>query len=224
MKKETQLLSRFDLRIPVEGKFGLLATVLLLFSFLSGCSSLNCTRVENLLGTNTNLISFSYMIAESLTERALPPLIPNHPDMPILVTTFVDNNDLRQTSRFTRVLQEHITSRLVQLDYAVKEIKFADTLNIQPGSGETILSRDLSQLSGDQQAQSILTGTISHTDRTLYLSARLINPINHNIIASDDYQICMDDNILAMFGMRRIEEVENPVQSPRKSILSAIFQ
>ena len=221
MIKAAQNSGKFDLH--VQSRAGTLACVLLIVFFLTGCSSLNCTRLENFLGANTNLISFSYSIAESLTERSMPPLVPNHPNMPILVTTFVNNDDLTQTSRFTRILQEHIISRLVQLDYAVKEIKLADTLNIQPGSGETILSRDLSQLSGDQQAQSILMGTISHTDRTLYISARLINPTNHNIIASDDYQICMDDNILAMFKLQRLDGLENPIQSPNEPFLNSIF-
>ena len=192
--------------------------------FYSGCASFNCTRLETILGDKTNLIQFSYTIAEHLTERARPPLVPRHPDLPVLVTTFVDNNDLQQTSRFGRALQEHVASRLVQLGYTVREIKLAGTLQIEPRSGETILSRDLAQLSGgQQQAQAILVGTISRSNRILYISARLINPVNNNILATDDYQLCMDDDILAMFDLQRQAEGDQPIAEPRQPFLNSIL-
>jgi TolB-like protein len=191
--------------------------------FHSGCTSLNCTRLETILGSNTNLIQFSYTIADHLTERARPPLVPRHVDMPVLVTTFVDNNDLRQTSRLGRVLQEHVASRLVQLGYTVREMKLAGTLRIEPQSGETILSRDLAELSAGQQAQAILVGTISRSNRILYISARLINPVNNNILATDDYQLCMDDNILTMFDLHRQPLHEQPIEQPRQPFLNSIF-
>ena len=191
--------------------------------FYSGCASFNCTRLETLLGGNTDLIRFSYSIADHLAERAMPPLMPRQANMPVLVTTFVDNNDLAQTSQFGRVLQEHIASRLVQLGYTVREMKLANTLHIEPKSGETILTRDLTQLSAEQQAQAILVGTISRTDRILYISARLINPVNKNILATDDYRLCMDDNILAMFGLQRQDDIDQPIAEPRQPILNSYF-
>ncbi|GAB6191801.1 FlgO family outer membrane protein [Desulfocastanea catecholica] len=199
------------------------ALVCILF-FLSGCASFNCTRLETIFGDKTNLIQFSYTIAEHLTERSRPPLVPRHPDMPVLVTTFVDNNDLQQTSRFGRVLQEQVASRLVQLGYTVREMKIAGTLHIEPRSGETILSRDLAQLSnGQQQAQAILVGTISRSNRLLYISARLIHPVNNTILATDDYQLCMDDEILAMFDLQRQPERDQPIAEPRQPFLNSIL-
>ena len=197
--------------------------LLCILFFCSGCTSFNCTRLENLLGTDTNLIQFSYTIADHLTERALPPLIPRHPDMPILVTTFVDNNDLEQTSHFGRVLQEHIASRLVQLGYTVREMKLSNTLHIEPKSGETILSRELTQISSGQQAQAILVGTISRTNRILYISARLINPVNSNILATDDYNLCMDRDILSMFGLVHQNDKDKSINEPQQPFLNSIL-
>jgi len=191
--------------------------------FFTGCSSFNCTRLENLLGSDTNLIKFSYKIADNLVRGAFPPLVPRHPDMPILVTTLVDNNNLNETSRFGRIVQEHIISRLVKLGFTVKEVKLTNTLQINPGSGETVLSRDLTLLTGSQQAQAILAGTISHNDSTMYISARLINPVNSNIIATDDYRLCMDENILAMFSLRRQGELNDSIEEPSQPLLNSIF-
>lgn len=197
--------------------------MLLLFLFsLSGCSSFNCTRFENVLGSETDLISFAYDIAEDLTDNAFPPLIPHQQDMPILVTTFVDNNDLESTSRFGRIVQEHINSRLVQTGYSVKELKLTGNLLIEEGSGESILSRDLQKLSGTANVQAIMVGTYSYTNRTMYVSTRLINPVSRTIMSSQDYQLCMDDTMLAMFGLKKAgkgDAIEEPNQPYLNSIL-----
>lgn len=201
-----------------------LSAVLVLLTILnSGCSAFNCTKFETLLGTDTDLISFSYTIAEKLVASALPPLVPHHPDMPVLVTTLVDNSDLNQTSAFGRVLQEHIASRFVQLGYTVREVKLADTLHIEPRSGETMLTRDPSEIRKSQQAQAILVGTVSRANRILYISARLVDPANNNILATDDYKICMDTEILAMFGLRRQNVSDSPVREPSQPLLNSIL-
>jgi TolB-like protein len=147
----------------------------------------------------------------------------HHPDMPILITTFVDNNNLEQTSQLGRILQEHIASRFVQLGYTVREIKLSNSLNIEQKSGETILSRDLSLLKAGQQAQAILAGTISRINRTLYVSARLISPTNQNILATNDYKLYMDDDILAMFESIRQPDEDNLIAEPRQPFLNYFF-
>ncbi len=181
-----------------------------------GCSNFHAIRLDEVLGTETDLISFSYVVAENLVDRAMPPLVPNHPDMPILVTTFVDNNDLTKTSRFGRLLQEHIASRIVQLGYTVREIKLTQTISIQPKSGETVLSRDLSKISSELQAQALLAGTVSRSDRILYISARLISPENRNIIATYDHQLYMDDNLQALFGLQHPDDIDTPISQPKQ--------
>lgn len=199
-----------------------LYALLLVGLFLSGCSRFNCTRFEDYVGGETDLISYSYNIAEDLINSAMPPLVPMHPEMPILVTTFVDNNDLEKTSKFSRVLQEHVSSRLVQLGYTVKEIKMADTLLIEEKSGETILSRDLEKLSASVNTQAILVGTLSSTNRTMYISARFINPARKTIISSNDYRLCMDDTILAMFGLRK-RDPGDAIEEPGRPLLNSVL-
>jgi len=193
---------------------------------LSGCSKFNGTKLEGLLGADQNLVSLSYNITKKLEETAVPRLMPRNPDQPLLITTFVDNNDLTQTSRFGRILQEHITSRFVQLGYTVKEIKLRDTLLMQPKSGETMLSRDLDLLSPSLSAlsaQAILVGTYSYTNRTMYISARLINPENSTIISSVDSRLIMDQNVLAMFGMKMASDEQYTIDRPRESLINKIF-
>jgi len=96
-------------------------------------------------------------------------------------------------------------------------------MKISPGSGETILSRDLSLITADQAAQAILVGTYSLINRTLYISARLVNPANKNILSAHSYRLCMDDNLLAMFGLQREMEDGDTIEAPSESILDKIF-
>ena len=210
---------RVATQFPTSQHITILALFFMLF-FHNGCTSLNCT---NILRGQTDLIQFSYTIADNLAKKSFPPLVPRHPDMPILVTTFVDNNNLQQTSNLGRVLQEQIASRLVQLGYTVREIKLSNTLHIEPKSGETILSRDLNQLSDGQEAQAILVGTISRSNEVVYISSRLINPANNNIIASDDYQLCVDNDILTMLGLQYQNDSDAPVAEPQPPFLNSIL-
>jgi len=193
---------------------------------LAGCSSFNCTRFEKNLGAEENLITLAARITDNLTRQASPPLLPRQPDLPILITTFVSNDNLKETSRFGRILQEHITSRLAQLDYTTKELKLRDTLLMQEQSGETMLSRNINEINGQQtiSAQAILVGTYTYTNRTMYISARLINPKSRNIISSYDYRLCMDDNILAMFGLKRqLSSSSDEIEPPRDSLINRLF-
>ena len=201
------------------------AFLLLLWCMLiasSGCSKFNGTRAENLLGKETDLVEFSYQATEDLITKAFPPLVQQNPEMPILTTTFVDNNDLTKTSQFGRILQEHMTSHFTQMGYSVNEIKLAKTLEIQERSGETILSRDLKKISGNQKAQAILVGTISFANRSMYISTRLINPTTGTIISSADYKLPMDYHIMAMFKQKAEREPE-AIQPPARPFLNSVL-
>jgi TolB-like protein len=192
-------------------------------SLSSGCSNLNDTGFGGILGKDTDLIAFAYDIADNLVDRSLPPLIPRHPEMPVMVATIVDNNDLAQTSPFGRLLQEHMASRLVQHGFTVREIKLTKTVSIEPKSGETVLSRDLSKISGEIQAQAILAGTLSRSDRNLYVSTRLILPESGNILASYDRQLSMDDNLLYLFGARRQADSDQSIAEPAPPRLNRLL-
>jgi len=216
------------MHLPVIVFFRLFVSLLFLV-FFSGCSTFNCIPLKKDLCGEDNLIVLAGKIADDLTQSAMPPLLPLQPDLPILTTTFVNNNDLKETSRFGRILQEHVTSRLVQLTYSVQELKLRETLLMREQSGEIMLSRNLQEITKQTQSpQAILVGTYSYTDRVMYISARLINPKDRNIISSTDYRLCMDDNVLAMFGLKRqssgsVSGSGEEVAPPRESWLDTLF-
>lgn len=196
---------------------------LLTLLLLTGCAAFNETRLESSLGRDVDLVDFANEIADDLVSQAFPPLLPRQPQLPVLTTTFVDNNELERTSHFGRVLQEHLAARLVQLGYTVKEIKLRPDLVIEPKSGETILSRQLSLLKETQPAQAILVGTTSMAQRTMYISARLINPNDATIIAARSYRLYMDKNVLAMFGLKTADGGGEFIKEPSEPLINQLF-
>jgi TolB-like protein len=196
---------------------------ILLSLLLCSCASLNCTSLESLLGGQADLIKLSYKIADDLTGQASPPLIPQAPEMPVLVTTFANNNHLDTTNRFGLLLQEQISSRLVQQGYSVKEIRMQETLVVEQGAGETILSRDVARIATSQKAQAVLVGTYSRTDRRLYISARLVSPVDKSILSSQDYRLCMDKEMLELFDLKLRDGSKTQIQEPSQPFLNRIL-
>ena len=186
-----------------------------------GCSAVDTTKLQSMLGIQPDLITVAYTLAEDLERQAYPPLIPRNSSQPILMTTFVNNNNLEETSRFSRILQEHLTSRFVQMGYNVRELKLRKNLLIEPRGGEKMLSRDLSNLDVSQPAQAVSVGTYTLTNNHIYIAARLIRPEDNSIVASVDRKLPMTEDIMAMFGLhRKNQELMDPIKPPRGSFMT----
>jgi TolB-like protein len=190
---------------------------------LPACSSFNETRFENSLGRDVNLIRYAHNIADDLIVSSFPPLVPRHPDMPVLTTTFVDNNQLEKTSHFGRLIQDHIGTRFVQAGFTVKELKLREELEIHQRSGEIMLSRNLELLKPHQRAQAVLLGTISMSQRTMYISARLVDPKDARILAAQNYRLYMDKNVLAMFDLSTGGNRQEAIRPPSEPLMNSIL-
>ena len=212
------------LKKRAEGLLGIIVVALIALLFISSCTVFNGTRLEGLLGGEENMIDLAYSIADDLEKHAFPPLIPRHPDQPVITTTFVNNENFDETSTFSRILQEHISSRFVQHGYTVREIKLRQKIHIEQQSGETMLSRNINEIRKDHKAQAITLGTVSINKRNLYVAARLVDPKSGNILSTADYKIIMDKNILAMFGLELIPEDDlDLVEEPKPSLTTRLL-
>lgn len=188
---------------------------------LAGCSNLNCTRLEGLLGGEVDLVRLGAAIGDRLIDEAVPPLIPRQPEQPVLVTTLVDNSELGKGSDFGRVLQNHIASQFVRRGYTVREIRLRGDLLILPGQGEFMLSRNLELLADRQRAQAVVVGTYSLANRVLYLAVRLVRPGDRAILATWDERICLDEQTLRLLGLRFQEDPA--IRPPSESLLDRIL-
>jgi len=195
--------------------------LLLALCTLNGCSRLNCTRLEPLLGGDVNLVRLGRAITDELAAKSFPPLQPRNPEQPILTTTLVDINHLERTSKFGRTLQSHISSRFVDLGYGVKELQLRKNLLLKEHQGEFILSRDLTLIAEEHTAQAVVVGTYSTANRILYLSLRLVRPTDRTVLATYDERLCLDENTLNLLGLQ-FEELEE-LPPPHRSLLNRLL-
>jgi len=199
--------------------------LLLVFSGATGCSKLNGTRLEPVLGGDVNLVRLGDKVVEELVAQPVPPLIPFRGDQPILVSTLVNNEDLQQTSPFGRSFQNNLIAGFAQRGYAVKELKLRRDLLIKLHQGEFMLTRNLAEMAPVQRAQAVVVGTYTLVNRVLYLSVRLVSPTNQAIRGVYEDKIYLDEDTLRLFGftMRKRETDENVIMPPKPSVLDSIL-
>ncbi|MBV5318701.1 MAG: hypothetical protein JZU50_12940 [Desulfobulbaceae bacterium] len=204
-------------------RFFWVATIFLTLLAASGCSDLNGTRLEPVLGGEVNLVKLGDTVAETLVAKMKPPLVPHQP---VLVTTVVNNDNLDETTSFGRSFQNNIAAGLVARGYAVKEIKLRKNMLIEVNQGEFMLTRDFQELAGKQQAQAVVVGTYTMANRVMYLSIRLVNPVDQRIRATFEDKIVLDENNLRLLGLKLKNKAayeETEIQPPKPSILDDLL-
>ena len=136
-----------------------------------------------------NLINSSYKIADKLEEHLRNP-IPS--DKPLIISSFVNINNLEDTSTFGRIVAEQIGSRFAQKGYTIIEMKLRNkSIFVDKGNGEFMLSRDLRNISIKHEAFAVIVGTYAIGHNRFYISARIVNPMNNIILSSSDASVRM---------------------------------
>lgn len=205
------------------GRFFEVVVAFLALLALAGCSKLNGTRLEPLLGGEVNLVELGDQVAEALVAKLLPPLLPHQP---VLVTTLVNNDNLDATTSFGRSLQNSIAAGLVARGVAVREIKLRQDLLVEVHQGEFMLTRSLRELASKQQAQAVVVGTYAMANRVMYLSVRLVNPVDQRIRSFYEDRMVLDEDSLRMLGLQLKKKTageETEVLPPSPSVLDEIL-
>jgi len=167
--------------------FFILILTMMLSSY--GCSSSSSSRQTPHI-VKGNLVSMGYSVADRLISNSKQPI---NSEGSIVVATFVSINNLNESSTFGRIIAEQIASRFSQRGYKVKEVKFRqDTIFMQEGEGEFLLSRDLRAISEKHDASAVVVGTYGEAYNEMYVSARIINPSNGLLVSSCDFGLPLE--------------------------------
>ena len=152
---------------------------------------------KNVLLTDShyNIMKANYKAVDSLL-RKLPVELTK--DSPILVASFVNLDDLNESSTFGRVASEQIASRFKQKGYTTIELKLRTTVFMRKGSGEFLLSRELSDIVIKHRAQAVVVGTYAPASKKVYLTMRIVNVSDSRILKSLDYEIPMSRDVFKM--------------------------
>lgn len=143
----------------------------------------------------TDIMKRNYQAVDSLLKKLRGKLAKS---APILVASFVNLDNLSESSTFGRVVSEQMASRFKQKDYTTIEMKLRTALFMKQGSGEFMLSRELAQIGTKHRAQAVVVGTYATGRDRVYLTARVINVADSKILSSYDYEIRMTHDVFKM--------------------------
>jgi len=136
----------------------------------------------------------AYQLVEGLAQQA-PAWVRSGP---VLVATFVDVDQLEQSTTLGRTVTEQVTTRLVQLSFPVIEVKLRSSLFVKQDTGELLLSREIGQIAREQSARAVLVGTYAVGRRGVHLSARLIDPNSGQVLAAQDGLLPLDGHVKSL--------------------------
>lgn len=173
-----------------------LISICIALYFITGCSTTrNCPTAshENIL--DGDLVSSGYAVANKLLSKLKQPISQSDA---ILVASFVDINNLTTSNTFGRMFAEHVSSRLSQRGFKVIDMRLrTESVFMEEGKGEFLLSRELQNVSKNNNAAAVVVGTYGISAHGIYVSARMINPSDSSVISSCDYGLVLPPATLA---------------------------
>ena len=170
------------------------AIVCLCAAMLGGCSLTSdnedavkqTVRIVYPADTQNTVHYYTQRLANQLFRSVLE----LKPDAGIAIGTFtqIDTLVLNNTNHHPlRLLGLQLEDGLMTASIAqglkVIEFKTRENLMIQPDQ-DLMLSRDISQLRGKQDIQYFLTGTLTEQESGVVVNARLIDTVNHQVVAA----------------------------------------
>jgi TolB-like protein len=103
---------------------------------------------------------------------------------PIGVTTFVNLDDLYNTSTFGRVMGEMVMGELAMRGFDVLELRHSDALQFLGSDGEFALSRDVSAIKRERDLGGVVVGTYVASPQRVYVNARLLDPSSSMVLSA----------------------------------------
>lgn len=107
----------------------------------------------------------------------------------LVMTSFVEIDDLYATSRFGRTLTEAVAARLFRHGFGMIEVRKSSDILVKPRAGELMLSREARLLSGVERADGVVVGTYSLTPQSVIISIRLLDSASQDVISVADMEL-----------------------------------
>jgi TolB-like protein len=161
--------------------FRVLTLIALTTIVVGGCATAREAQRDH------SLVDVGYRIADVLASTGNASLTQGDT---IIVASFVNVNNLRQSSSFGRMVAEQVASRLVQRGHRVVEVRLRqNSVFVSEGRGEFMLSRDVREISRTHNASAVVVGTYAEGGGRVYVSARIVRPNDDVIVATADYDV-----------------------------------
>lgn len=111
-------------------------------------------------------------------------------DLSIFVTTPVSLDDMSESNRLARQVQEDIAQWFVKQGYTIQEIRKGQDLYFDIFQGEHLLTRKVEELSKDKAvAVAALVGTYTTTPKSIRFNLRLLHTASLDTLAMSNFTI-----------------------------------
>lgn len=184
---------------------------------LSGC--LNNYYYES--SKDTDLVEVSYDAVNTL-QSDFSKTLPEH--SLIIVNTLLNIDDLKKTSAFGRILSDQIASALYNSGYRVIGMEMPTDLLFMQEGGAPHLSDETKKIIKKYGAAAIVGGVYAQGKKATYVSLRIVNADNTNIIASTDLSVPMGADIKVLLESKdvgsagsRSKPIEVSTAEPKKN-------
>ncbi|MBW1711659.1 MAG: hypothetical protein JRJ59_00715 [Deltaproteobacteria bacterium] len=118
----------------------------------------------------------------------------------VAVTTFVDVNNLEQTTAFGRALTDALISLLHRQGFEVVELRKTNNFVIRRGQGEFYLSRNIAHLADQHDLSAVLVGTYTEALNLVLVSTRLISAQDGQVLSSGLLELFKSRNLSYLLG------------------------
>lgn len=156
--------------------------VLVLLLCVAGISG--CKTVARTLGNP--VITHNHQAAQGLLAIAGDQLDPADR---MLAASFANVDNLSLSSSFGRIASQQLVSAFAAEGYQFVELLLRNNVYVDQNQGEFLLSRSLTDISAQHNADVVLVGTYAIAERNIYVTARLIRTRDSIILASHDYAV-----------------------------------
>lgn len=120
----------------------------------------------------------------------------------LVSTTFVNTDNLEQSSPLGRLLSRQVASRLSQNGMSMVESRLRNTMSINK-SGEFILSRDLRLLEKEHRARGVLVGHYTVADKQIYVTTQVVRIKDQVVLATADFTLPVTGATRTLLGIPR---------------------
>jgi len=120
-------------------------------------------------------------LTQQLIDHAREPIADQYR---VIVSTFVNLNQLYKTSGLGRIMAEQMINEFQRTGIEVVDVRMTPAIQITEGYGEYGLSRDMAQLSYVQDAQAVVVGTYTISDGQVMVNARLLQQGDGSVLSS----------------------------------------
>lgn len=164
----------------------LVFALLVLTLSVAGCTIVPRSSPWAKSAVDGDIIGASHAAADSLYSQTSGSLSPNRP---LIVATFVNIDNLEQTSSFGRIVAQQFATRFTQLGFPLIEILLRKDIYIKQKGGEFLLTREFQLLSEAHNAQAVIVGTYASGKGSVFVTSKLVRAKDNTVMASFDYRL-----------------------------------